>query len=200
MNGYESDEAMAEALAGFESDESDEADYGEAPRRLNTRTFRPLPNLTPRPASGAGGTGNYVTQAQLQVVVAQVKALEGRVNTVNTNVTRMGNTISAAQKKETADRKKETDALRGEIRQVRELSALLPMLSGPQSKTLTETVGGLPAGTKVMVDSGDSLTTLLPLLLLSGSGSGGGLFGSGGGGGGGMDNSMLLVLLLAMRK
>jgi hypothetical protein len=203
-NGYEADEAIAEMLEGLESDEADEADFGEAPRRVSrVRPARPGTLFTPRP------TGNYVTQVQLQAAMQKVEKqiqdnakaitqVNGRLNTISTEQSK----IVAAVKKESAERKKDTDALKRELQQTRELTAILPLLSAPKSQALTSDAGGLPAGTKVLVDGGDTLSTLLPLLLLGGLGGssgGGGLLG-GGSGGGGLDSSMLLVLLLALRK
>jgi hypothetical protein len=183
-------------------------DFGEtddfAERRRGSRARGPGVNVArgsstyqPRPSSG------YVTQAQLQTALARVagqistnskaiKTLESRVATLGTEQAR----VEAALKKEIADRKKQTDKLEQGLRQTRELAALLPLLSKPATITTDKvtakaTQDNIPVGTKVVVDSKDSLSALLPLVLLGGLG--------GSGDGGDSSNGLLLALLFSQR-
>jgi hypothetical protein len=187
MNGYETEdlESLVELLEFDESDESDESDeMAERWRRRRPRTASGRGMYPPRPQ------GNYVTQAQLQTALARVGqqirtnsaaigTLTTRVNAVSTEQTKQ----STALRKEIDERKKQADALRRDTRQKLELLTLLPLISKPTSVTLTQDVAGLRKDQKVLVDSGDSLTMLLPLLLI------GGLGGSSGTGGSGADSS-----------
>jgi hypothetical protein len=200
-NGYAMEDLEA-ILESLESDESDESD--EAVRRP-FRSFRPPATapgrnlVPPKPQAG------YVTEARLEAALARVgaqiktnadaiKAVNGRLNTVSADISRQ----AVALKKETEERKKDTARLASQG----QLMALLPLLTTPKTAQLANPVDTIPAGSKVLLDGGDSLSTLLPLLLVGGLGSGTGL-GSGGGGGdagslGGLD-PLLLVLLLSKR-
>ena len=203
MNGYaatEDLEAMAEALEDYEADE---ADIMERRRGARYRT----------PVRTAPGTGlfqmrpqaQYVTQTQLQAALArvgaQIKTNADAIKTLNARVATVSADVAAAAtalKKEVADRKKETDTLKRDLRQTREMAGIIPLLLQPHSVTTTSDVGGIQKGTRVMTDSGDSLSAVLPLLLLGGLGTGGG---SGSGSGdGGSDSSMLLLALLLARR
>ncbi len=211
MNGngsrYEADtlEYLAGELEDFESDETDESDLEAAGRRVNRRPPRVAQGkglFRPRPSTGA--TGNYVTQVQLQTALARVsseiktnseaiKTVSTRVTAVSTEQTRQ----TAALKKEAADRRKESDQAKKDVRQIRDMSAILPLLSRPKTITLATAVDNLPAGTKVAVDSGDSLSLLLPFMLFGGMGGGG----TGSGSEGGSDNSMMMMaMVLALGK
>jgi hypothetical protein len=108
-----------------------------------------------------------------------IKSLEGRVRTVTTEV----------------------NYLQRGLNDVRNMSFLLPLLSTPSSRTLNDKDvdqgGTLQIGDKVLIDTSDNLSRILPLLLFSGgwgqSGSGGGMFGG--------DNSgiMMLAVILALQ-
>ncbi len=172
-----------EDFEDFESDESDEATRG--------RRYRSVPVGRPSRPSITRPAGNYVTQVQLQAALADVrrqigtnaaaiKTLEGRINTLTQEQTRLRRDVS--------EQKKQTDGLRKELRQTREMAGLMPLLMQPKAVALTSEAGGLRQGTKVVVDDGDSFSMMLPLLLFSGSGLTGG-------GGEGNDNSMMMMML-----
>lgn len=199
-NGYATEDLEA-ILESLESDEADEAD------EMAERTRRPWSR--PSTASGTGlvppkPQAGYVTEARLQAALARVgaqiktnsdaiKAVNNRANAISTEQARQ----TAALKKEVEERKKDTARLASQS----QLLALLPLLQTPKFVQLSAAVDNIPANAKVLLDGGDSLNTLLPLLLVGGLGSGTGL-GSGGGGAdtgmGGLD-PLLLVLLLGRR-
>ncbi len=246
MNGYvdtEDLDAIAEMMEDLEYDESDESDESdedidilERRRRGRARRFRTPPRTAPggglfrprpQPAGGPGG-GQYVTQTQLQAALARVgqqiktnsdaiKTLNGRVATLSSDVIKQATDL----KKEMVTRKKVTDGLRRELKQTRDMAALLPLLSAPQTVALTQDIVGAPAqqfvqqgnqlvlaqgagtvqlraGTMVFVDSGDSLSALLPLLLLGGMGGGSG--DSSSSGGFGSDSSLPLLAIALTRR
>lgn len=190
-------------LESFDEDYDESDDSGES-ELLSEKLFRPI-KAAPAKTSFRPRPSQYITQTQLQTTVAR---LDGRINTLSKETSQHINTVKREQakqvallKKEVTDRKKEAEAARKDFRQLRDMSALLPLISRPSSQTLTAEAGGLPAGTKIMVDKDDTLSTLLPLLLLGGLGgsSGGGGLGMGGGDSG--DNSMMMiVLLMALSK
>ena len=208
MQGYadmEDLDVFADAYEDIESDESDESDedLDVLERRQRGRRFR----QPPRTAPGGGlfrprpQSSQYVTQTQLQAAMARVgqqiktnsdavKTLNTRVATLSTDVTRQ----AADLRKEATTRRRETAALRRELRQTREMVGIIPLLSQPRSVQLGADVGNLRADNRVVIDSGDSFSAILPLLLLGGLGSGGGT--SGGAEGGSDNNSMLLFALL----
>ncbi len=202
-NGYATEdlEAILESLES--SDELDESD-GMAERTRRRPGSRPSTAtgtglVPPRPQAG------YVTEARLQAALArvgaQIKTNSDEIKAVNDRAS----AIRAEQARQTTALKKETEERKKDIARLAsqsQLLALLPLLQTPKTIQLTTAVDNLPPGTKVLVDGGDSLNTLLPLLLVGGSGSGTGL-GSGSGGGdtasmGGLD-PLLLVLLLGRR-
>jgi len=202
-NGYATEDLEA-ILESLESDESDESD--EMAER--TRDHRSRPGSRPSTATGTGlvpprPQAGYVTEARLQAALARVgaqiktnsdaiKAVNNRASAISSEQARQ----TAALKKEVEERKKDTARLASQA----QLLTLLPLLQTPKTALLsTQLDPSLPAGTKVLVDGGNSLNTLLPLLLVGGLGSGTGM-GSGSGGGdtgslGGLD-PLLLVLLL----
>jgi hypothetical protein len=184
-----------ESYFAFESDEADfEADerarrsrmQRPAPRRVNTA---PRGNTVPRPSPQG-----YATKAELQQTAARIDAkiatnskavqtLDGRVRGIITENGR----ISAALAKEIRERKTATDALKKSIDEQRQIAMLLPLLSTYEKRT----VDGVE---NVLVDSGDKLSSLLPILLMSGGF--GGSTGSGGGGLFGGDNSMATMAMV----
>lgn len=189
-------------------DESD--DLSEAPAISNLlNRVRPLARppvatgrnlFQPRPATTATGTAQYVTQAQLQAALArvgdQVKTNAQAIATVNTRLNAINEQQArqtAALKKEYADRRKDSSTLKRELRQTRDMSALLPLLSRPSTVTVTKTIDdGVPAGTKLVVDKGDTMSMMLPFLLMGGMGGmGGSTEGSG-------DNNMMMMLVMMM--
>jgi hypothetical protein len=194
-SAFETDEAIDEMFEADEADESDEA----APRRPWTRPrvatgqnlFRPRPET------------QYVTQAQLQAAMSRVGA---QVRTNSTAITQLNTRVAAATatvKKETTDRKKDVTALRSNLSQTQQMSAILPLLSQPRSVTVTGLgADGIPDNTKVLVDGSNTLALLLPMLLMAGIGGGsgtdstGGTSGGGGLFGGGDNNSMMMLAMI----
>ena len=112
--------------------------------------------------------------------------------------------VTAAMKKESSDRKKEITQLKSNLSQTQQMAAIMPLLTQGQSVTLTNALGNLPVGTKVMVDSGNMLNLMMPMLMYSSIGDGGsatatgggGLFG--GGGGDGMGGMMPMFMIMAL--
>ena len=167
-----------------EYDEFDEFD--ESSRRGRAR-FRPVPvprrgNIVP-----AAMPGRPVTQADLVnatrkldekigVNARGIKSVESRVNSVAAENTRQT---------------KATDTIRNDLKSLREISTLLPLLSTQKSAIVD--------GTEVLVPTNDTFSKMLPILLLSGGGGlTGGSSGSGDSGLGGI--GMPLMLMLAMQK
>lgn len=193
-------ETLLDSFEDYEYDESDESDESEL---LSEKRFRPV-KAAPAKTSFRPRPSQYITQTQLQTTVARI---DGRINTLSKETSQQINTVKREQakqvavlKKEVTDRKKEAEGARKDLRQLRDMSALLPLISRPSSQTLTADVGGLPAGTKIMVDKDDTMSMLLPLLLMGGMGGSGGGLGLGGGDSGGDNSMMMIVLLMALGK
>jgi len=198
-NGYEMEdfEAILEAL---ESDESDESD--ELAERLRRRRYRPPTTAPGRGLVPPKPSAAYVTEARLEAALARVgaqiktnsdaiKAVNDRVSSFSAEQARQ----ASALKKETEERKKDTARLASQAQS----SALLPLLITPKFRQIAQPVDTLQSGDKVLIDGGDSLSLLLPLLLGGGLGTGTGLGTSSGGGEtgsmGGIDPLLLVMLL-----
>jgi hypothetical protein len=189
----ESDEAYDEMFESDEAmDESDEAARSwSRPQRPKVASGKNL--YSPRPQS------QYVTQAQLQTALAKVGS---QVRTNSNAISQFGSRLSsttASLKKEAVDRKKDLNAVKSNLSQTQQMTAILPLLTQPQS-VLDNDAGSSLNGQNVLVASNNSLNLLLPLLLLTsiggdGSSSSGGCGQFGGGGG---DNSTLLMLALVL--
>jgi hypothetical protein len=180
----------------------DEARRRRAPRRPAAAAARRAPLRTPprgnavpqRPAPG------HATKAELTATANRldgriatnstaIKTLEGRVNTVSTQQTALRTDITRLQ---------------GSINDVRNMSMLLPLLSSQKTRTITQPPPGtdLQSGDKVVVDSGDSFSKLLPLMMFSGGfgGSGGSSGSSGGMFGGDSGGLMMVAMMMAMQN
>jgi len=155
-----------------------------APRVRTAKAGNPVPRPTP---------GGFATKAELQATAQKLDAriatnskavstLDGRVRTIGTDMDK----LSAAFRKEVADRKIATDALKKGLDESRQLALMLPLLA----TTTTKTVAGVE---DVVIDDGDSMSKILPILLLSG-----GMGGSGGSGGGGMFGGDNMIATLAI--
>ena len=210
---------MSYASELYETDDLDELfefdddDLSEAPAFSNlVNRVRPLvrpPVATgknlfqPRPATTTTSTAQYVTQAQLQAALnrvgEQVKTNAQAIATVNTRLNAINEQQArqtAALRKEYADRRKESATLKRELRQTRDLSAMLPLLNRPSTVTVTKEFDpAVPAGTKLVIDKGDTMSMMLPFLLMGGMGGMGGMSGSADSSG---DNNMMMMLVLAI--
>ena len=198
-NGYATEdlEAILESLESDESDESDE--FAEAPMRQSSR-FRPPTTASGRGLAPSRPQPGFVTEARLQEALAQVgrqiktnsdaiKAVNSRLNTISGDIARQ----TAALKKEAEERKKDNAELRNAV----QLSALLPLLVRPPSRTVNENVPNtdIKKDDKVLIESSNTLTTLLPLLLLGGLGGSSSPAGTSTGGGLSDPTTLLLVVL-----
>lgn len=197
--GTETLEDILGELEALEWDETDESEERVGRRRPFGR--RPPPRTAPGTglATGPRPSTQFVTQTQLQTALAkvgaQIKTNSDAIKTVSDRVSTQADLLG----KEVVARKKKTDELERGLRQTRELTAILPLLSRPKSVQLANnaTVPAAAAGAapKALVESDDTLSFILPLMLLSGSGSGGGGGMFGGGGSGGDDSSMMMLVL-----
>jgi hypothetical protein len=199
---YESDEALEsdEFLEYDESDESDEARRrrGKPPVRTAKRggavPQRPQPGFATRAELTA--TANRL-DARIATNSTAIKTVEGRVSTLSSDSAKLRADLNKAQ---------------GGINDVRNMSMLLPLLTSQSTRSVTADGGvtgtDIKKGDKVVVDSGDSFSRILPLLLFSGSfgsssggsgGSGGSGSGSGGMFGGDSGGLMMVALMMAMQ-
>ncbi|MEA2881229.1 MAG: hypothetical protein QOH32_448 [Bradyrhizobium sp.] len=198
---YEADEGIeADELFG-EADEADESgEAGPRPRRMRARIRTPRPggNVPPRPAAGFATRAELTaTASRLDAKIGQVstgiKALDGRVRSLDNEQGRLRASLSAEAKKR--------EALVGQVNNLQQMSMLLPLLSTQTTRAVTRAVEGtgIVANDKVVVDNGDSLSRILPMLLFSGTGSSSGQSGSGGMFGGDNSTMMMLAMVMAMK-
>lgn len=188
-------EELLESDEFYEYDESDEFD--EARRRTPLRRRPPVRTakrggaVPQRPAAG------FATKAEL---TATANRLDARIATNSTAIKTVDGRVSTLTS-ENAKLRADLSKLQGGINDVRNMSMLMPMLSSQKTVTTTEAIGGIPPGSKVVVDSGDSFSKMLPLLMFSGTfGGSSGSSGSGGmfgGDGGGM---MMMALIMASQN
>ncbi|WCE03606.1 hypothetical protein [Pseudoxanthomonas sp. JBR18] len=174
---YEYEDAIAEY------DEYEDYDEAARPR------FRPRPVAVPRRGNvvPAANSSRPVTHADLVNASRRldekigtnaraIKSIESRVNTVATQTGRQA---------------KAMEEIQGDVKSLREVSMLLPLLSTQKTANVS--------GTEVLVPTNDTFSRMLPILLMSG---GGGLTGSPGTtdttGLGGIGLPLLLVM--AMQK
>ncbi len=189
LDVFESDELL-ESDDIFEWDESDESDE-RARRRGRARPVRTAKAggaVPKRPPSG------FATKAEL---AASASTLDKKIAT-NSEAIKTVNTKIADLSAQVA---KNSKNLGGRLNEMGQMSMLLPLLTMPQTRTASGNVTNtnIVANDRIVVDSGDTLTRLLPVLLMSGSMGGGS--GSSGGGMFGGDNSalMMVAMVMAMR-
>jgi hypothetical protein len=200
---WNSDEALeGDELYGEidEVDELDEAARRPQRRRMGApiRTPQRGGNVPPRPATGFATRAELTATAnRLDAKIGQVstgiKALDGRVRTLDTEQGRLRTALTAETKKR--------EALAGQVNNLQQMSMLLPLLTTQSTRAVTAPVAGtgLVTNDKVVVDNGDSLSRVLPMLLFSGAGSTSGQSGSGGMFGGDNNTMMMLAMVMAMR-
>lgn len=179
MNAYYEDDII-------EMDEHDEFD--ERLRRPRSRRFPSLPVprpgniLSPTPSSRPVTRTEFTNATRkldekVSVNSRAIKTVESRVNGIADVNARQSKSIKAVE---------------ADVKSVREISMLLPLLNSQKTAVVN--------GTEVVVPSDDMFSKLLPLLLLSG---GGGLMGSGTAGAegsSGLGGMLPLLLILSSQK
>jgi hypothetical protein len=157
MNGYDVDVGDFESVDSFLFRDSDSEAYDtdtweargrRSPRPVPTAKGRPL--TTPRTGPGGGGTGNFVTQAQLDAALARARTeITANATAIKTVDSRVRTSISDMQRLQSITRK-DMDKLQSDLRTTQTLSALVPMLTANASdkiKSLAPLVHLLPSGT-----------------------------------------------------
>ncbi len=213
------DETILEDLEPTENDEDDESlaedDQAEFLPFLPGGSMFPFPfgnggrNRQPQTAKNRNYFSNrmtpFVTTQHFNSTLAKVrqdvarnatgiKQVNARV-TVEQNVNRQQSTALAKQSKVNKHQTKQLAVLKRDLQKTKDMSLMMLLLNKPKSTEATtaeDTVGGqnIPTGSRVLYESGDSNSLLLPLLLMGGLGSDGG----------GSDNNMMLMALVLMDK
>jgi hypothetical protein len=185
LDVFESDELLEsdDVFEWIESDESDERARRRG-RARPLRTAKPGGAIPRRPPAG------FATKAEL---AASANTLDKKITT-NSEAIKTVNTKIADLSAQVARSSKN---LGGRVNEMGQMSMLLPLLTMPQTRRVTTAVAGteIAANDRVVIDSGDTLTRLLPVLLMSGSlggspGQSGGMFGG--------DNSALMMVAMVM--
>lgn len=193
----EVDEAEAEDFIPEldEADESDEAVRRRPQRRMGApiRTPQRGGNVPPRPQAGFATRAELTATAnRLDAKIGQlstgVKALDGRVRSLDSEQGKLRTQLAAETKKR--------EALAAQLNNVQQMSMILPLLSTQDTVELKNDVDELAKGNKVVIDNGDQLSKILPMLMYSSAGSTSGQPGSGGMFGG--DNNSMMMLAIAM--
>jgi|GEM_PF-2437086 len=208
---FQNFEDFGEFVEDIEADEADEFFYEADEAAARRRPTPPRPGRIPTAKRGnpvpQKVAAGYATKAELQATAQRldgriainskaITGVDGRVRGVEAETGKMKVVLA----REVRERKAATEALKKSLDEQRQLSMLLPLLSTQE----TTTIGDVE---NVVIDSGDSLSRVLPILLMSG-GLGGSAGGGGGGGaggpfGGGSDGgigTLALVLALAPKK
>jgi hypothetical protein len=174
MNGYDVDVGEFESVDSFlfRDSDSENFDYSDSWEARGRNAPRPVPTAKGRPLTtprgGSGGTGNFVTQAQLDAALARARTeITANATAIKTVDGRVRTSISDMQRLQSITRK-DMDKLQSDLRTTQTLSALVPMLTANAS---------------------DKIKSLAPLVHLLPSGA---LSGSSGGSGGTQSSSNLL--------
>ncbi|GLI01055.1 hypothetical protein [Phytohabitans aurantiacus] len=159
MNGY-TDE-LDSLLDGFEYEDFDERVARRRPTAVRTPSRQS--SFTSRQAPTAASQGQVQAaarnlDAKIETLGNAVKTLESRTNGLAAEQER----TTALLRKEATDRTKGVDATRAELQQTRMLALLLPLISQQAVEVPAEDGRTV----KVVTQSQDQLSTLLPLLLL----------------------------------
>ncbi len=199
---FDNYESFGELLEGENTEWNEFSEYSEGeswdssearkPRFSRVQTAK---TGSPVPRAAASG---YATKAELQATAQRLDAriatnskaltaLDGRTRAIGTDVSKLRHEF----RKEVAERKATTDALKKGLDESRQLAMLLPLLS-------TQSTVKIGTQDNVVIDDGDQMSKLLPILLLSGgmggstpgSTSSGGLFGG--------DNSLAMLAMVSV--
>ncbi len=178
--------------AYYEDDITEMEEHDEFDERLRRPTSRRFPSLpVPRPGNilSPAQSSRPVTRTEFTTATRKldekvsvnsraIKTVESRVNGIADVNARQSKSIKAVE---------------ADVKSVREISMLLPLLNSQKTAMVN--------GTEVVVPSDDMFSKLLPLLLLSG---GGGLMGGGGTAGAdsssGLGGMLPLMLILSSQK
>jgi hypothetical protein len=149
--------------------------------------------VPPRPAAGFATRAELTATAnRLDAKIGQVstgiKALDGRVRTLDSEQSKLRTALAAETKKR--------EALVGQVNNLQQMSMRMPLLTSQD--TVTTTLNG--TSQNVVVDNGDSLARALPILMFAGSGTNTGQSGSSGGMFGDNNAMMMVALVMAMQK
>ncbi|WP_030194897.1 hypothetical protein [Streptomyces sp. NRRL S-87] len=183
MSGYDELDTL---LDGLDFDEFDEGSPGRRSMRTPSRRSSFTPRHTPAPASQSQVQSSVRNlDSKIETLGNAVKSLEARTD----SLTASQNRLAATVRKEAEERKKGSDVIRADLQQTKMLTLLLPMLT---QESVDASVGSKQV--KVVTQSQNQFSTLLPLLLLM-PGMSGGDAGKGGLGGDMMTNLLLLSML-----
>jgi hypothetical protein len=181
----------------YEMDEADESDEAaRKPRRMRAPIRTPqrgghLPAARPSgfaTKADLAATANKL-DAKIGIVSTGLKALDGRVRSLDSEQGKLRSSLSAETKKR--------EALTGQVNNLQQMSMLLPLLSTQKTVPMKDAAGNAVNG---VVDNGDTLSRVLPMLLFSGAGStSGSSSGSGGMFGGDNNTMMMLAMVMAMK-
>lgn len=167
-----------------------EAGWGEAKRRRPSPVRPSGGKTTYSPPRSAGGD-RPVTQSQLKEALSKVsqqislnsnaiKTVDGRVRGLGEDQKKLG----AFVRKESADRKKELEAVKRDLQQTKEMSAIIPMvthnMTGPiatlapllhlmPADTLTGGAAGSGSGSSNSLLGGSNLLAIAAIAVASGA-------------------------------
>ena len=206
---FDNYENFGELLEGENTEWNEYSEFSEG-ESWDSSEARPRPRFSrvqtaksgnPVPRAAASG---YATKAELHATAQRLdariatnskalSALDGRTRAIGGDVSKLRHEF----RKEVAERKATTDALKKGLDESRQLAMLLPLLTTQSSTTLKTAAGD--TFNNVVIDDGDQMSRMLPILLLSGgmgssgtggSGSSGGLFGG--------DNSIAMLAMVSV--
>jgi len=191
MNGYVEDiDSLLDSLDFGEFEERSRRNRRQPAVRTPSRRGSFTPRPQPAPASqGQVQAAARNLDAKIDTLSSAVKALETRTNGLATEQDR----ISSVLRKEAEDRKKGIDTTKADLQQTKMLAVLLPMLT---QQTVASTDPNTGQQVRVVTQSQNQLSTLLPILLLLPGASG-----SAEGAKGGLDmTTLLLIVMLAGQR
>ncbi|MEN2786468.1 hypothetical protein ACFOKI_05625 [Sphingomonas qilianensis] len=174
FNTYEDYGELLEAVEAVE-DVEDTEDYEDYESARRGRGARPIANRFGKVATAPKGNpvpkkvaDGYATKADLHVTAqrldARIATNSKAVTTLDTRTRSIENETNKLRvefRRELAERKAVTEALKRSLDEQRQLAVMLPLLSTQE----TTDALGVP---NVVVDNGDQMSKLLPILLLSG--------------------------------
>jgi hypothetical protein len=192
VNGYTDD--IDTLLDSLEYEDLEERTGRRRPAPVRTPSRQS--SFTPRQAPTAASQGQV--QAAARNLDSKIETLGNAVKALETRTTGLAaeqERTTALLRKEAGDRTKGVDATRAELQQTKMLAVMLPLIS--QDTTDAQDAEGRPI--KVVTQSQNQLSTLLPLMLLMPGMSGGGGTDAAKGPMGDMTTMLLLFVLLGRK-